>query len=519
MRILIFHGYLLRGTGSNVYNAELAKALSSLGHEVHLFSQDAEAVGLPWVDSVGRWGSDGLQVEEAAGSSPGSGSITVYLPSIGEILPVFVVDEYEGFTARAYPDLSDRELDTYIQANVEAIQDVVASVGPIDAAIANHLIAGPAICARAGLDFAIKVHGSDLSYAVIPHPDRFVPLAREGVEAANAVVVGSGFTAEALWKVTEMPDLPAKTLLGPPGVDVERFSPPEDEKAGLEAVERLRTALAAEEPDEGEFGRDSAAAAVAVERFGQVDGPRAVYVGKLLVNKGVDLLLASWPLVVAGSTSQGRPTPVLLLVGFGSFREGLVELWSAISSGDVDAAIEIARKGRALEGEGEEGSLDILSGFLSDPPAGYLEMAKAASETVLWAGRLDHDEVADVLCAADALIMPSTFPEAFGMVAAEAAASGVPFVSAAHSGMLEVARRIGDSLDPADAAMLSFEVREDSITQLASNLRHWLELSPERRQEITDQLASAAAAAYSWRGMATALVAAASGDLDKLPHP
>ena len=34
MRILIFHGYLLRGTGSNIYNANLAKALARLGHEV-----------------------------------------------------------------------------------------------------------------------------------------------------------------------------------------------------------------------------------------------------------------------------------------------------------------------------------------------------------------------------------------------------------------------------------------------------------------------------------------------------
>ena len=40
MRVLIFHGYLLGGTGSNVYNARLAEALVGLGHEVHLLSQD-----------------------------------------------------------------------------------------------------------------------------------------------------------------------------------------------------------------------------------------------------------------------------------------------------------------------------------------------------------------------------------------------------------------------------------------------------------------------------------------------
>ena len=43
MRILVFHGYLLEGTGSNVYNARLAEALARLGHEVHLLSQDRHA--------------------------------------------------------------------------------------------------------------------------------------------------------------------------------------------------------------------------------------------------------------------------------------------------------------------------------------------------------------------------------------------------------------------------------------------------------------------------------------------
>ena len=36
VRILIFHGYLLRGTGSNIYNTSLARAFVRLGHEVHL---------------------------------------------------------------------------------------------------------------------------------------------------------------------------------------------------------------------------------------------------------------------------------------------------------------------------------------------------------------------------------------------------------------------------------------------------------------------------------------------------
>ena len=67
MKVLIFHGYLLRGTGSNVYNANVAQALARLGHEVHLLCQDLEAASLPWVDAVGDWRSGALRVDGHAG--------------------------------------------------------------------------------------------------------------------------------------------------------------------------------------------------------------------------------------------------------------------------------------------------------------------------------------------------------------------------------------------------------------------------------------------------------------------
>src|SRR3954454_18834134 len=59
MRILVFHGYLLHGTGSNVYNARLAEALVRAGHEVHLLCQDRDPLSLGGVDAAGGWGGGG----------------------------------------------------------------------------------------------------------------------------------------------------------------------------------------------------------------------------------------------------------------------------------------------------------------------------------------------------------------------------------------------------------------------------------------------------------------------------
>src|SRR5688500_6931620 len=128
MRVLVFHGYLLRGTGSNVYNASLAQALAALGHEVHLLCQDTEARELSWVNALGGWDRGSLQVEELR-EPEGSGSVTVHRPDIGGLLPVYVTDRYEGFEVKTFPELSDAEFDRYLDANIAAVRYVVEIAG------------------------------------------------------------------------------------------------------------------------------------------------------------------------------------------------------------------------------------------------------------------------------------------------------------------------------------------------------------------------------------------------------
>src|SRR4051812_12664458 len=237
MRTLIFHGYLLRGTGSNIYNTSLARALVKLGHDVHLLCQDAGAGQLDFVDAVGRWDEDGRLSSEQIRDPV---RCTAYLPDIHGVLPVYVQDEYEGFRAVRFADMTDDELERYLEANVAAVAEVAERVKP-DVALANHLVMGPVILARAiggKVPYAVKVHGSALEYTVRPEPERFLPYAREGLQGANAVLVGSRHTGESLWEVLGDPELPERTRLGPPGVDADTFVPrePEDAAERLEAL-------------------------------------------------------------------------------------------------------------------------------------------------------------------------------------------------------------------------------------------------------------------------------------------
>jgi len=509
LRALIFHGYLLRGTGSNVYNANLAQALVRLGWDVHLLCQERAADQLDWVHAIGRWHDGELEVERLR-EPDGDGQVTVYNPEIAGLLPVYVHDRYPGFEVKTFADLSDAELDRYIAANVGAVEDVAAGIGNVDAALANHLVMGPLILSRAGLRFAAKIHGSALEYTVKPNP-RFLPHAEEGMAAAAGVLVGSRHTAESLWKTLPDLDLEAKTRLGPPGVDTHEFAPREPARAVAE-VERLAERIGAGGGEEG-LGRDSEAAAGALRDFAAAEGPRVVFVGKLIVSKGVDLLLAAWPLV-----HGDNPGARLLLIAFGEYEQGLRRLLGALEQGDREEALEVARLGWALEG-GPEAPLGILEAFLSDPPPGYFDAARAAAGSVRLAGRLEHFEVAEVLPAADALVMPSTFPESFGMVAVEAASCGVLPISAAHSGMLEASRQLAAALPPDIAALISFPIAEGAVGELGDRLRAWLAIDPERRREIGEILARRVDELWSWEGVARGVISASQGHLEDLPAP
>jgi glycosyltransferase involved in cell wall biosynthesis len=520
MRVLIFHAYLLRGTGSNVFNASLATALARLGHDVDLLCQDRHAAELDWVDRVGSWDGGALRLADAAGASPGPGSITVYRPDIAGLLPVYVRDEYEGFEVKEFSELSEPELDRYLAANVAAVREVAERAGGIDAALANHLVMGPAILARAGLRFAAKIHGSALEYTVKPEPERFLPYAREGVEAAAGVLVGSRHTAESLWAALELDGLRAKTRLGPPGVDVELFAPiPRDEAPArlreLAGALRREAIGAAPGAEGSAWGRDPDRAAAALEDFAAASGPRVVLVGKMIVSKGIDLLLAAWPLIVAAN-----PGARLLIVGFGEYDRGLLELWSALSAGDLDRVGEIARRGRELEG-GPAGPLRMLLSFLASlerQHGGYPAAASAAAGSVSFAGRLEHDEVGRLVPACDVLVFPSTFPEAFGMVAAEAAAAGVAPVSAHHSGAAEVSRALAADLPAEAAPLVSFSLGDGAVDELAERIDGWLGLDPAVGADARRRLRETAARLWSWEGIARHVLAASAGKLDGLPR-
>ncbi|MDP9242714.1 MAG: glycosyltransferase, partial [Actinomycetota bacterium] len=351
MRVCLWHGWLLEGSGSNVYTAKITEILRREGHDVLLLCQQPDPERFSFIDAAGTVDASGVSDLKPTGVPRAAGRAVFLRPEIGALLPVFV-DEYSELEVKRFPDLSEQELGTYLARNVEALRAAVEWNGEPDVAIVGHAVAGPAIAHRAlgAGHYIAKLHGSDLEYAVRLQ-DRYRQLAAEGLEAATAVVgTSDDVIARAIALVPGIRDHVVKIA---PGVEVDRFRPMPRREALTELAVRLRS------DPETEWGRpndlDSAvaealrghdasgldalshhydqttpdpAAADRVTALRDFEGPLVGYFGKLILQKGVERLIeavALLPLEVRG-----------MVVGFGRFREWLQALVPAIDDRDAD---------------------------------------------------------------------------------------------------------------------------------------------------------------------------------------
>jgi glycosyltransferase involved in cell wall biosynthesis len=489
VRLIMTHGYMLSGTGSNVYVQNLCRALVREGHDVHLLCQESDPLAYDFVNEYAV--VDGGDIErQGERETPYPGRCAVYRPEIGGLLPVYVYDDYPGWRVKTFLDLTDEEFENYVERNVEALRAVLEASDAV-AVVTNHSVPGPLISRRALEGTTVRyvsiVHGSCLHYTARKSA-KYMRATREGLEDAKKILALSSHSAGTI--AEDFPDLEEKTSSLPGGVDTDRFRPdaldllsleglrggpgrgPEPDAALWEALDRsegeeeLAEALRsiADSYDARSHDRDLG------ERLGtflaaERDSPLVIYVGKLIHSKGVHSLLSAFARVRRETGAR------LLVVGFGTFREGLQALVYAMSMGDEKTARGLADLGRLVEG----GPAEPLEHF--EPSDDLLRDAVGMDDQVEFVGPLDHEDLAKLLPAGDVGVVPSIFPETFGLVAAEFAASGVvPFV-ADHSGLREAGEMIGRGL-PFD-----LRVRLEGFEEnLARALSDYLKLPEEERR-------------------------------------
>jgi glycosyltransferase involved in cell wall biosynthesis len=495
MRICLWHGWLLEGSGSNVYTARITEILRRQGHDVLLLCQQPEPDQFPFVDAWGTVSGDGATDLRETGTAAAAGRATVLRPRIGSLLPVFV-DEYSELEVKKFPDLSDEELETYLSCNVVALRAAVEwHGGPPDAAIIGHAVCGPAIAHRAlgAGAYVAKLHGSDLEYAVRLQ-ERYRTLAAEGLESARAV---AGTSDDVIARaISLVPGIRGHTVKIAPGVEVDRFRPLPRREALTELRDRLRS-----DPDKPR-GRppelDAAMAAAVRARDGRelealafrydqtapdrnaaeridaligFEGPFVAYFGKLILEKGVERVIeatARLPLDVRSA-----------VIGFGRFREWLEGLVVATDGEDTGAR-------RWLAGDsGMQLEFETLP-----PPTGRLR------NRITFTGRFDHRYAPLALAALDVQVVPSTLVEAFGMVAAEGASAGTFPLVAHHSGLAEVASALEAEIGR--PGLLSFEPGPGATERLLRAMEAILAIPREERHEMSASLSAFVAREGTW---------------------
>jgi glycosyltransferase involved in cell wall biosynthesis len=353
---------------------------------------------------------------------------------VGPLLPVFVLDRYEGHDVKLLQDCARGELDAWVEANAAALRDRL----PADLVFANHVLLGAPVGAATGARYAVKAHGSELEYSMRGRPE-LEAWGKEALAGAEAVFVGSAHIREVLEDVVGHVENVHEV---PPGVDVDKWLP----RPRAEALEFLLAEARLDPanpnnanerlPDEGNTRR--------LWGFLHDAAPTVVYFGKLLYNKGVHVLLGA----LDGLDARA------VVVGFGDYREQL------------------------------ESSAD--------------------RERVLFTGPLEHRHLVHLLALADACVVPSIFPEAFGMVAAEAAATGCPPLVARHSGLAEIAEGLEAEYPPELRHLTSFTTGD--AHELREKLSALLSLGAEERAAIRAAARRAAVERWSWASVAERLL-------------
>ncbi|MFO7941258.1 MAG: glycosyltransferase family 4 protein [Bacillota bacterium] len=540
-RVALVHGYLLRGTGSNVYVCNLAKALCAEGFPVTLFSQDPDPGRLDFVSQVVEYRGDKPHLISEKGT-PYPGSCRAVKPDIGPILGVYVRDKYRGFIVREFAEMTSAQLDRYLRGNVSALESEFSEFPP-RVIISNHSVMQPAYVARArhgrGRHLAI-LHGSALNFTV-KGDSRITGYALEGLRDADVLAAPSEYSVRDLSSV--LPQLgEVRVNAVPPGVDLEVFVPrptlgerqrdarriPGDILEGLRSSVRSRPGGRGGEVRERMRAICSGARSVRelegnISELGEQYDSWApdpelpetlasltagdeiiLYFGKFLHTKGLRILLAALPLVM-----MRRPRARVVAVGFGEDRER------------IEAGIELLHLGRRdlfeefFLSRDDTGYLDSLVRHLSDPELSrdYYRAARGSMRRhFLTTGILEQDELGSIAGFADISVAPSIFPEAFGLVGAEALAAGVLPVLTAGSGFEEVSRVFREEFSDLlgeEANLDPLPRDEDLPLELASRMAELLgsvTASSALRREIGERARTLAERHFSWRRAARDLL-------------
>ena len=453
MKIGIFHGYELTGSGSNEYTRYLARALATAGHEIHIICREPVPESIEFINKSIRWDEFGKSKILFERKVLQKGNCILHQLPLPPINAVYLTDKQRKGNVKAFINLTDDELRVYHEFVVRTLQPVLEN-HPLDILHTNHLIYQPVAAAEAcetrGIPLIIYPHGSDIEYT-IRKDRRFKELALQAILKASGLIIGNHEVRDRILNIYpgfRKPILEKTEIVGV-GVDTSLFTPvPKSERR--QSIQEII--------DRGPFGgKDPVLTKKLYVQLDQNDilatthyykaynnnlpdhdlaehlklipweQKILLFVGALTVGKGIQSLIVALPFIL-----KQQPDIHLLIVGSGAYREVLEGLVYAISTKNASLLDGLVARGNDLDQNELTGKWPDVAHFLADSKnkINLLSLGMDLQEHIHFLGRIGHDLLCHLFPCADVAIFPSVVPEAYPLVLMESLSNGVlPVVS------------------------------------------------------------------------------------------
>ncbi|MCH8833771.1 MAG: glycosyltransferase [Thaumarchaeota archaeon] len=534
--ICILHGYLLEGSGSNLWTRSIVKSLCENGETVHLVCQENHPDRYDFIAECYKYNKDNSIQSLLKRSVPYKGKCIMHKPQLGDTLPVYVWDKYEEFS-NVIPmvDLPNDSIEEYLEHNTKVVTKIASDYN-LSVILANHAVLMSVVAQRVSsltsIPFSIMTHGSAIEYAV-KKDKRFYKFANEAFSAAKKIFVASDEMQTRVKTVFSSPSIEKKITILNLGVDTKSFklTPINLRHNNIEKLCKVLSGKRrGKKPEQyhdmikqlyPEIQKEEILKLVADSvpqdlkspdsdtetKLEQVDWKNdkiILFVGRFIASKGLQSIIGVMPLIL-----EKYHNAKLIIVGHGPQREIIEVLLWALEHGYRDLVENIIVWGQTLEGSGKN-SYEELNRFYKhlqnqNQLDNYFESAKKHNITnkVLFMGYLVHQELCHLFPCCDVAIFPSIVKEAGPLVFLESLASGCFPLGTYFGGMAASIDIVAKSLPSNISDLMKISVKEDQM--VSDILEHTLQvLTLDERFKET--LRKIAIDLYDWQGVSKKLI-------------